>query len=108
MAVADCPGLPVAVHTAAATPHEVTLVPDTLAATSTSKHPDRLIGDKAYDSDPLLDLASAAVGIELIAPREPQTPQNTGRPPAPPVQTPLAGGTAVRLAATLPARVGAP
>jgi transposase len=67
MAVADRTGLPVAVHTAAATPHEVTLVPDTLAATFTSEHPERLIGDKAYDSDPL-DLALAAVGIELMAP----------------------------------------
>jgi transposase len=67
MAVADRTGLPVAVHTAAATPHEVTLVPATLAAIFTSEHPERLIGDKAYDSDPL-DLTLAALGIELIAP----------------------------------------
>jgi transposase len=67
MAVADRTGLPVAVHTAAATPHEVTLVPDTLAATFTPAPPERLIGDKAYDSDPL-DVALAAVGIELMAP----------------------------------------
>jgi transposase len=65
--VADRPGLPGAVHTAAATPPEVTLVPNILAATFTSEHPHRLIGDKAYDSDPL-ELALAAVGVELIAP----------------------------------------
>jgi transposase len=67
MAVADRTGLPVAVHTAAATPHEVTLVPDALTATFTTERPERLIGDKAYDSDPL-DVALAAVGIEMIAP----------------------------------------
>lgn len=67
MAVADRTGLPLAVHTASASPHEVTLVPDTLAASFTAERPERLIGDKAYDSDPL-DVALAAVGIELIAP----------------------------------------
>ena len=53
MAVADRAGLPRAVHTAAAPPHEVTLVPETLAATFTMALPERLIGDKAADSDPL-------------------------------------------------------
>jgi len=67
MAVADRTGLPVAVYTASASPHEVTLVPDTLAASFPTERPERLIGDKAYDSDPL-DVALAAVGIELIAP----------------------------------------
>ena len=67
MAVAGRTGLPVAVHTAAASPHEVTLVPATLAAGFTPERPEPLIGDKAYDSDPL-DVALAAVGIELIAP----------------------------------------
>jgi transposase len=67
MAVADGTGLPVAVHTASASPHEVTLVPDTLAASFAHKRPERLIGDKAYDSDPL-DMALAALGVEMIAP----------------------------------------
>jgi transposase len=67
MAVADGAGLPVAVYTASATPHEVTLVSATLAATFTAECPERLIGDKAYDSDPL-DRALAAGGIELMAP----------------------------------------
>ena len=62
MAVADRAGLPVAVHTASATPHEVTLVPATLAATFTTALPERLIGEKAYDSDPLdVDLAQAGM-----------------------------------------------
>ena len=67
MAVADRTGLPLAVYTAAATPHEVTLVAATLAATFTTEFPARLIGDKAYDSDPL-DAELAQAGIELIAP----------------------------------------
>jgi transposase len=67
MAMADRTGLPVAVPTAAAMPHEVTLVRNTLTATFTSEHPDRLIGDKAYDRGPL-DITLAAVGIGLIAP----------------------------------------
>jgi transposase len=82
MALADRAGFPLAVHTASATPHEVTLVPDTLATTFTPERPARLIGDRAYDSDPL-DIALAAQGIELIAPhranrRKPAT--QDGRP----------------------------
>jgi transposase len=65
--VADRAGLPVAVHAAAAAPHEVSLVRATLAHVFTSEPPERLIGDKAYDSDPL-DEEFAAEGVEMIAP----------------------------------------
>ena len=67
MAVADRSGLPVAVYAASASPHEVSLVEGTLAEVFTAERPERLIGDKAYDSDPL-DAELAAQGIELIAP----------------------------------------
>ena len=67
MVIADASGLPLAVHTASASPHEVTLVEATLAETFTVGRPGRLIGDRAYDSDPL-DQKLAAQGIELIAP----------------------------------------
>ncbi len=67
MAVADRAGLPLAVHVASASPHEVTLVGPTLAACFVAERPEHLIGDKAYDSDPL-DARLAAQGIELIAP----------------------------------------
>ena len=67
MAVADRSGLPLAIYTASASPHEVTLVRETLLQSFTSERPERLIGDKAYDSDPL-DAELAAEGIELIAP----------------------------------------
>jgi transposase len=67
MAVADRPGFPFAVYAVSATPPEVTLVPATLAVTFTAELPEGLIGDKAYDSDPL-DIALAEAGIERIAP----------------------------------------
>ena len=67
MVVADNASLPLAVHAAPASPHEVTLVGETLLQSFTSAQPQRLIGDKAYDSDPL-DAELAGRGIELIAP----------------------------------------
>ena len=67
MAVADRTGLPVALYVSSATPNEVTLVERTLASCFTAAQPERLIGDKAYDSDPL-DARLRARGIELIAP----------------------------------------
>lgn len=67
MALADASGLPLAVHAASASPHEVTLVGATLAASCAGEEPERLIGDRAYDSDPL-DEALEERGIEMIAP----------------------------------------
>jgi transposase len=67
MVVADNASLPLAVHAASASPHEVTLVAETLLQSFVSARPGRLIGDKAYDSDPL-DAELAERGIELIAP----------------------------------------
>jgi transposase len=67
MVVADLNGLPVAADAASASPHEVTLVHDTLSARFTRERPRRLIGDRAYDSDPL-DAELKEQGIELIAP----------------------------------------
>ena len=67
MVIADAAGLPLAVHATSASPHEVTLVEATLAQTVTMGRPQRLIGDRAYDSDPL-DQRLAAQGLEMIAP----------------------------------------
>lgn len=50
-----------------ASPAEVTLVEETLNATWTDKEPERLIGDKAYDSDKL-DARMQERGIDMIAP----------------------------------------
>ncbi|MGH7928590.1 MAG: IS5 family transposase [Candidatus Binatia bacterium] len=67
MAITDAGGLPVAVHVARASPHETTLVETTLEAAFASQTPVRLIGDRAYDSDPL-DERLRERGIEMIAP----------------------------------------
>lgn len=67
MAIGDAHGLPVAIYLASATPHEVTLVEATLAQRFTTQIPTRLIGDRAYDSDPL-DAKLKPNGIQLIAP----------------------------------------
>ena len=82
MAVADRFGLPVAVSVGSASPHEVTLVEATLDERFIVDLPERLIGDRAYDSDPL-DERMAEMGIEMIAPhkrnrRKPKT--QDGRP----------------------------
>jgi transposase len=69
MAVADRSGFPLAVYAASAAPHEVSLVGETLAEVFTAEQPARLIGDKAYDSDPL-DEELAEAGIEMIAPHK--------------------------------------
>ncbi len=66
MAVTDANCLPIAVHVASATPHEVTLVHDALDATFGFDLPRRLICDQAYDSD-ILDAELAQLGIEMIA-----------------------------------------
>ena len=67
MAIVDGRSLPVAVHVARASPNEVRLVGATLADRFLDAYPPRLIGDRAYDSDPL-DAQLATIGIDLIAP----------------------------------------
>ena len=67
MAITDRHGLPVALHVDSARPHEVKLVGKTLEGRFLVTLPKRLIGDKAYDSDPL-DAELDAYGIEMIAP----------------------------------------
>ena len=67
VALADGSGLPISVWAASASPHEVTLLGQVLAAGFLDERPERLIGDRAYDSDPL-DAGLAEEGIEMIAP----------------------------------------
>jgi transposase len=67
MAMADRFGLPIAIHLESASPHEVTLVEATIASRFVADKPQRLIGDRAYDSDPL-DQQLRTQGIDLIAP----------------------------------------
>ena len=81
MAVADSAGLPVAVCVESATPHEVTLVQQTLAEIFVAEPVERLIGDNAYDSD-RLDRDLAETGVEMIAPHRSNRKNRTqdGRP----------------------------
>jgi len=53
MAIADASGIPVAAHIESASPHEVKLVDVTIDSGFTKYAPDKLFGDKAYDSDGL-------------------------------------------------------
>ena len=69
MAVADGAGLPLAILATSASPHEVKLVGTTIEHRLIQEKPEKLIGDKAYDSDPL-DEELAELGIELIAPHK--------------------------------------
>jgi transposase len=82
MAIADRAGLPVACGIASASPHEVTLVEETLDNGFLEHAPDRLIGDRAYDSNPLDERLRLERGIELIAPHLSSRKRKTqdGRP----------------------------
>jgi transposase len=68
MAIADGAGLPLAVGIASASPHEVSLVEETIDRRFLTATPDRLIGDRAYDSDGLDERLREEHGMELIAP----------------------------------------
>lgn len=77
MAICDGHGLPLAVHLASASPGEVTLVEATLEDRFLADYPERLIGDKAYDSDPLDEILLTKWGVDLIARHR----DNRRRPP---------------------------
>ena len=68
MAIADRHGLPLAVCTESASPAEVTLVRRTVEERFVAQPPERLIGDKAYDSDRLDEEMMKEFGTEMIAP----------------------------------------
>ena len=67
MAITDAAGLPIAIWTAGAHRHEVTLVQETLDMCLIDEGPTRLVADRAYDSDPLRQTLSDQ-GVELICP----------------------------------------
>ena len=91
MAVVDGQGLPMGKHLGSASPAEVKLAEITLASirAPNSRHrgrprqkPQRLIADKAYDSDPLR-MRLRKLGIELIVPHKAnrvRKPTQDGRP----------------------------
>jgi len=69
MGIVDRNGLPLAVCTHAANHHEVTLVQLTFDFYMIEAKPEKLIGDKAYDSDDLDDDLGKQ-GIDMISPHK--------------------------------------
>lgn len=67
MVLVDARGLPIAVDTATAGTHESKLVQRLFDFMLTEQVPPLVIGDKAYDSDPL-DWIMANQGVEMVAP----------------------------------------
>ena len=82
MGIADGHGLPVALRTESASPAEVKLVATTLEQRVVKETPERLIGDKAYDSDALDRQMMEEFGTEMISPhrRGRNVPTQDGRP----------------------------
>ncbi len=83
LVVVDGQGVPLGIHLDSASPAEVTLLEPTLATIAVRRSgrgrprqkPDRVIADKAYDSDPLRSRLKRR-GIELIVPHR----ENRKRP----------------------------
>ena len=69
MAIADAHGLPIAIRTHGANTHEVKLVEKTIEARFFKAKPKIIIGDMAYESDPL-DKELKKRKIEMIAPHK--------------------------------------
>lgn len=82
MAIGNSAGLPVAVRVTSASPHEATLVEETLVQRHIATLPARMIGDRAYDSDPLDERLQRQYQVELIAPNRRNKRRRTqdGRP----------------------------
>lgn len=82
MAIVDGNGLPIAGRTESASPAEVGLVEPTLEHLWVVGLPTRLIGDKAYDSDPLDRDFAGFCDIEMIPPNRSNRKHRTqdGRP----------------------------
>jgi transposase len=70
MGLTDAFGLPIAVDATSASPHEVTLVDDTLDSCFLENVPEKIIGDRAYDSDKLDKRLAEERGVELVAPHK--------------------------------------
>ena len=69
MAIADASGLPISIWAGPANTHECKLVQETIDSRFVKEKPQTLIGDMAYDSDPL-DKELKKRKIKLIAPHK--------------------------------------
>ncbi len=83
MAIVDRHGLPIAVSIASASPHETKLVEATLEQRFLPETPERMIGDRAYDSEKLDQQLRDGYATEMIAPHNVgrvNPPTQDGRP----------------------------
>jgi transposase len=83
MAIVDRHGLPFAVSIASASPHETKLVEATLEQRFLPETPERMIGDRAYDSEKLDQQLLDRYATEMIAPHKVgrvNPPTQDGRP----------------------------
>ena len=82
MVISNDHSLPLAVSIQSASPHETQLVEEVLGQSFLDELPERLIGDAAYDSDPLDRYLFETYDIELIAPHKKNRKRLTqdGRP----------------------------
>ena len=78
MGLSDAEGVPLAVHACSVSPHEVTLVEATFDDCVLNELPEKVIGDKAYDSDKLDETLLEERGVELITPHK-KTARNRRR-----------------------------
>jgi len=70
MGLTDAFGLPIAINATSARPHEITLVDETLDTCFLEHVPEKIIGDRAYDSDKLDHKLAKERGVDLIAPHK--------------------------------------
>ncbi|MGF1452588.1 MAG: IS5 family transposase [Opitutales bacterium] len=81
--IVDRQGIPLGVSSASADVGETKMVQQTLDFMDEDTPPEHLVGDKAYDADPL-DETLAELGIEMVAPhrknRKPENRTQDGRP----------------------------
>ena len=70
MGLTDAFGLPIAAWATSASPHEVTLVDQTLDACFLNSVPEKVVGDRACDSDKLDKRMAQERGVEMIAPHK--------------------------------------
>ena len=107
--VVDRHGLPLSVSTHAANHHEVRLVQLCFDFYMIEAKPENLIGDRAYDSDPL-DEELRNAGIEMIAPHR----SNRSKPPharsatAEPFDVGSSSASLLEVAAPYPCSLGVP
>ncbi len=101
VAIATGDGLPLAITVDSASPAECQLVEFVLAGCFSDQLPQRLIGDKAYDSDPLDRALEQNYAIELIATIDEDAYAIRRPEEVSAIQKTMEGRTTLRLAAQL-------